>query len=696
VRIKRHQRSAIVKYSKLELKPFRYKHGLRPHSSLTTPFRSLSSLSSLSSIPPSLNPATSSRFNTSFLPLLFVMTERYPPFNSPLDSKSDAAISSVSDTHALSRGPVEESIQGSSSETHQQAPLQVCFVPASRGGHELKDEWHQRYDLINHNSTTHDNPVLWTRSPVHPNHLGNSPNYSALGIDGLTSPYPHTTSYNDLNFSGNDLSSSPMIPPASYQGVQSYPPPSLQSAHHQINDIYSRNMYNQGYPDVESSVRNELYQGHYLQPLVQTPQFQPDIAHTLNFPPTSGVPWMGEHTTTPFLAPNLRQVYLGTDAHLPTPNGPQGSSLSTPDGSMSIPVLSSGSSPSLSHHHPTPSSMSSSILYTPDQYLHHPENCCQSLPYITDYTSSQQRPAESLTSCQFTQNASHPSAMKTKQTEATRKNTPHVPGYRKIAPASPSCLKPQVEDSPRQEKRRVRRGSKGTRKLPRGTLHNSTTQSLPAGTVVFTRPLTPTTIHKHSFDTSSRKVDERMIERVGLNSEAGHSIAPKVQEELWRSDAPSHVRSHANERTLATSHAFSRQRRSSKEAKTDGSPTTSKRRTSIQSPPAEAQNTGTLPTLGKRQKRHTTDSNSSTNSSKTSTRRSRTNSNEDEKLTSSSSQQIGGSFDGCTRSVGKNSGRVGGETGAVTSAPRTVRVSPLIRVSSSRTGIPIEKYGSRK
>jgi hypothetical protein len=543
------------------------------------------------------------------------MTERYPSFNSPPDSKPDAALSSVSDTRALGRAPVEESIQGSSSGTHQHAPLQVCFVATSHGGHQLRDGWHQLYDQINHNSTTR------TGSTVLSNDVGNSPNHSALGIDGLISPYPQTTSYNNLHFFGNDLSSSPVIPPASSQGVPSYHPPSQDSAHHQINDIYSHNLYHQGHLGLEPSVSNEVYQGHYLHPPLQTPQFQPDTAHTLDIPPTSRVPWMGEYSTTAFLQPNIRQVYPGMDAFLPTPNGPQGSSLSTPDGSMSVPMLSSGSSPSLSHHHPTPSSVSSFILYTPDQNRRHPESCYQSLPYIDDHISSQQRPAESLTSRHFVQNASHPSTMETKHPKATRKDTLQVPGYRKIAPASPGCVKPQVENPSRQEKKRVRRGSKGTPKPPCGISRELTTQSLPAGTVFFTRPLTPTTIHERSFDTSSRKVDERIIEKVGVNSEAGYSIAPKVQEELSRSDAPTHARAHATERTRAPGNASSRQRQSSKEAKAGRSPSASGRRTSMRAPPAMAQNTTTLPTPRKRQKRHTTDSNSSTNSSKTPNKR---------------------------------------------------------------------------
>lgn len=532
---------------------------------------------------------------------------------------------------------------------------------------------------------------MWTGPPVHPNDLDNTPNHSALGIDGLISPYPPPTSYNDLNFFDNDLSSRPVIPPASPQSVPSYLPPSLDSAHHQFNEIYPHNFYNQFHLDLEPSVSNEFYPQHYLNPPVQTLQFQPNIAHTLDVPPTSRACWTGEYSTTSFLRPNVCQVYPGTDAHPPTPNGPQSSSLSTPDGSMSVPVLSSGSSPSLSHHHPTPSSVSSFIPYTPDQGLRHPESYYQSLPYIADHTSSQQRPAGGLIPRRFTQNASHASTMESKQPKNTRNNTLQVPGYRKIAPASPSCVKPQVESPSRQEKKRVRRRSKGTPNTPLGPSHKLTTQSLPAGTVVFTRPLTPTTIHQRSFDTSSRRVDERIIERIGVNSEAGHSIAPKVQEDLCRSDAHTHAHAHATERTLATSHAFSRQRRGSKEAKMGGNPSASSRRTSIQSPPAQAPNTSTLPTLGKRQQRRTTDSTSSLNSSKTSTRRSRTNSHEDQKLTSSSSQQIGDSFDRRTRSVGKNSGRVGGEIGAATSALRNELAPPTIRVTSSRIGVPVRK-----
>lgn len=502
----------------------------------------------------------------------------------------------------------------------------------------------------------------------------------------MTSPYPPPTSYNDLNFFDNDLSSRPVIPPASPQSVPSYLPPSLDSAHHQFNEIYPHNLYNQGHLDLEPSFSNEFYQQHYLNPPVQTLQFQPNI------PPTSGARWTGEYSTTSFLRPNVYQVCPGTDAHPPTPNGPQSSSLSTPDGSMSVPVLSSGSSPSLSHHHLTPSSVSSFNLYMPDQDLRHPESYYQPSPYIADHSSSQQRlPAGSLISRHFTQNASHASTMESKQPKNTRKNTLQVPEYRKIAPASPSRVKPQVENPSRQEKKRVRRRSKGTPNTPLGTSHKSTTQSLPAGTVVFTRPLTPTTIHERSFDTSSRKVDERIIERIGVNSEAGHSIAPKVQEDLCRSDAHAHADAHTTERTPATSHAFSWQRRSSKEAKVGGSPSASSRRTSIRSPPAKAPNTSTLPTRGKRQQRRTTDSNSSLNSSKMPTRRSRIDSDEDQKLTPSSSQQKGDSFDRRTRSVGKNSGRVGGEIGAATSALRNELAPHTIRETSSRIGVPVQK-----
>lgn len=353
---------------------------------------------------------------------------------------------------------------------------------------------------------------------------------------------------------------------------------------------------------------------------------------------------------------------------------------------MSVPVLSSGSSPSLSQHHPTPSSVSSSfILYTPDQNLHHPEGYCQPVPYIADHTSSRRRPAGSLTSRHFVQSASRPSIMEIKQPKATLKNTLQVSGYRKIAPASSGRVKPHGESPSRKEKKRVRRESKETPNKTLGLSRKPITQSLPVGTVVFTRPLTPTTVHERSFDTSSRKIDERIIERAGVNSEAGHSIAPKVQEELWESNAPTHACAHATERTLAIARVFSQQRRSSKGTQADGSTSASRRGTSGRFPPAKPQNTGTLPTLGKRQKRRTTDSNSSSNSSTTLARRSRTNSQETQKLTSSSSQQISDSFEGRTRSVRKNSGRVGDETSAATSVPRTKRAT------TSRIGVPVCK-----
>ena len=361
---------------------------------------------------------------------------------------------------------------------------------------------------------------------------------------------------------------------------------------------------------------------------------------------------------------------------------------------MSVPVLSSGSSPSLSQHHPTPSSVSSFILYTPDQSLRHPEGCHQPFPYINDHTSSQRRPAGTFTSRHFVQNAPRLSTMETKQSKAALKNTLQVSGYRKIAPASPGFVKLQGENPSRQEKKSARRGIKETLNKPLGLSRKSIPQSLPAGTVVFTMPLTPTTVHEDSFDTSSRKTDERIIERAGVNSEAGFSIAPKVQEELWEGNTPSHVRARATEGTLATGRALSQQRRSSKVAKADGSTSASKRSTSIRFPTAKPQNTSTLPTLGKRQKRHTTDSNSSLDSSEAPARRSRTDSHEDQKLTSSSSRQISDSFGGRTRSVRKNSGRVGSETSAATSAPRTERAPLPIRVSSSRVGVPVSKQRS--
>jgi hypothetical protein len=337
---------------------------------------------------------------------------------------------------------------------------------------------------------------------------------------------------------------------------------------------------------------------------------------------------MEDYGTTQFLQPNVRQVSPRTDAHSPTTNGPQVSSSSTPGGGMSVPILSSGSSPSLSQHHPTPSSVSSFILYTPDQNLCHPESCYRPSPYIADYKLSQQRPAGNLASGHFAQNVPRPSRMEIKQPKDTLKNTLQVSGYRKIEPAPLGFVKPQEESHSRREKKRVPRGSKETPRTPVGLLRKSTTQSLPAGTVVFTSPLTPTTVDERSFDTSSRKVNERIIARVGVNFEAGHSIAPKVQKELCKSDAPTHATAYATERTLATGHAFLRQPRSSREGKEGASTSAPRRRTSTRFPPSKPQDTNTLPTLGKRQKRHTTDSNSSSNSSKTPTRRSKDNSHE--------------------------------------------------------------------
>jgi len=308
---------------------------------------------------------------------------------------------------------------------------------------------------------------------------------------------------------------------------------------------------------------------------------------------------------------------------------------------MRVPALSSGSSPSFSQHHLTPSSVSSFSLYTPDQNLHNLESTYQPPPYIADRTLSHQRPAGSL---QVVQDALRTSTMETKQPKPASNHTLQVTGYRRIAKAPRNYVKPQKESPSRPETKRVRQESKETPRTSFGPSRKSATLSLPPGTAVFTEPLTPTTIDKQSFDTSSRKTNERIISRFGVTPDAGHSIAPKVQEELCRGSVPIRAPTHAAKHTPTTSPPLSRQRRNSKDAK-GGGVTSAPRHTRVRSPPAKPQNptsqsTSTLPTLGKRQKRHTTDSNSSSNSSKTPTGPSRTNSHEDQRLTSSSSQRI--------------------------------------------------------
>lgn len=362
---------------------------------------------------------------------------------------------------------------------------------------------------------------------------------------------------------------------------------------------------------------------------------------------------------------------------------------------MRPPVLSSGSSPSVSHHR-TPSSVSSFILHTPDQNSRHLESCYQPPPYAAHHNSPRQRPAGSLAFHQVAQNASNSSTMGNKQPKTALNDTPKVFGYRRIEPAPPSYVKSQKESPSRRETKRARRGSKESPKKPRDLWFKSSAQPFPAGTVVFKTPLTPTTVKELSFDTSSRKVDERIIEKVGVNSEAGYSIAPKVQEELCRNDAPAHARTHTTEHTPAIGHTLWRQRRNSKEVRGGGSMSAHSRRTSVRSPPAKPQNstlhnTGTLPNLGKRRKRHTTESNSSSNSSKTPTGRSRSNSHGDQKLTPSSSQQTRDSSDGRTRSVRKNSYRVGGETSVAISGPRAERASSQIGESRYRVPVHVPK-----
>ena len=388
---------------------------------------------------------------------------------------------------------------------------------------------------------------------------------------------------------------------------------------------------------------------------------------------------MGTNNTTPFQPLDVPQISSRTDAHRPTLCRPHGSSLSTPDGNMRISGLSSGSSPSFSQHHRTPSSVSSFNLCTPGQDPLHLESCIQPSPYSTDHTSPQQRFAGILTSRQVAQNALRPSIQDTKSRCREIRQTPF--GYVKL----------QKESPPHREAKRARRESKEVPKKLPGPSHNSTTQPLPAGTVIFTDPLTPTTVDERSFNTSSRKVNERTIARAGVKSEAGLSVAPKVQEKLRGSQAPTRAPTRTAEHIPIIDPVLSQQQRNSKEAKRGSRTPATRLRASNRSPPANpqnstSQNTTTLPTLGKRQKRYTIDSNSSSNSSKTPTMRSRTNSPEDRKATPSS-QRTSDTSNSCTQSVRKNSSQVGGETSGATSA---VRGEPA-RQSPSQIPAPASK-----
>lgn len=262
--------------------------------------------------------------------------------------------------------------------------------------------------------------------------------------------------------------------------------------------------------------------------------------------------------------------------------------------------------------------------------------------------------------------------------------------YRKIAPAPSGYVKPQKESSCRGETKQARRGHKETSGTRLGRSHKFATQLLPHDAVVFKESLTPTNVGEDSFSTSSRRHDERTIKRIGVNADAGYSIAPNVQAKLCGGPAaPTRTPIHSAKRTSAASPGHSWQRRSSKEAQGSGS-TSAPRRTSGRAPPAKLQNSmsqdaGTLPTLGKRQKRHTTDSNSSSNSSKTPTERSRTNSHEDQKPTHPSSPN------GRTRPFRKNSGWIGYE--GTSAAISVQRIEPTYsqRDSPSRNTVPLLK-----
>lgn len=342
---------------------------------------------------------------------------------------------------------------------------------------------------------------------------------------------------------------------------------------------------------------------------------------------------------------------------------------------MGVPVLSSGPSPSFSQHHRTPSSASSFILNTPDENPRHLENCYQVSPNTVNHTSSHQRSAGALAPCQVAQNTLHQSALETKQPKVAPNNTLKVPLYKRIAPVRSDYVKP-LKDSP-------------SRRKPRQARKETPRTSLPPGTVVFKDGLTPTNIGEDSFNTSSRKHDERIIARIGVNAEAGYSIAPQVQAKLCGGSAPTHTPIHGAKRTPATGPSHSWQRRDSKGAQ-GGGRKSAPRRTSDRSPPTKpqnptSQNAGTLPTLGKRQKRHTTDSNSSSNSSKTPTGRSRTNSHEDQKPTPLSSQQKIDSSYGSTRSFRKNSDQISCEEVGATSSP-----------SGSLSRIPVLSGGRSK
>jgi len=119
---------------------------------------------------------------------------------------------------------------------------------------------------------------------------------------------------------------------------------------------------------------------------------------------------------------------------------------------------------------------------------------------------------------------------------------------------------------------------------------------------------------------------------------------------------------------------------------------------SARSPPAKSQNSTTqnattLPSLGKRPKRCTVDSNSSSNSSKTPTGRSRTNSQEDQNPTGGPPQEKPDDYasNGRTRPARKKSGsgRVSGHTSAAASAPRTGPTSSQMRQSPSHIPVPV-------
>lgn len=293
------------------------------------------------------------------------------------------------------------------------------------------------------------------------------------------------------------------------------------------------------------------------------------------------------------------------------------------------------------------------------------------------------------------QNALGQSAMETKQPKVVPNNTLEVPLYRKIAPAPSGYVKHQKESSSRGgETKQARQRHKETSGTRLGRSHKF--QVLLHDTVVFKESLTPTNVGEDSFSTSSRRHDERIIKRIGVNAEAGYSIAPNVQAKLCGGPAaPTCTPIHSAKRTPAAGLGHSWQRRNSKEAQGSGG-TSAPRRTSGRSPPAKpqnsmSQNAGTPPTLGKRQKRHTTDSNSSSNSSKTPTGRSRTNSHEDQKPTHPSSQQIVDYSNGRTRSFRKNSGWIGCEGTSAAISVQPIEPTSSQRNSPSRNPVPLLK-----